>query len=548
MKKYYYITTFIIMLIVSFVGITYSYEYNGDDTIKFELIGPQLLYVDVNTEYKEYGIMVKYHGMDISKQVEIDSNEVDTSKLGNYQVKYSIKTDTGSEYIYREVIVVDMSKPKIELIGGEEVKVLLGGTYVEYGYKVEDNYDKDIQDKVIVSGNVDTSKIGEYQIKYTVSDSSNNKSEVIRKVLVVEPNISLSSNENGIVENKINEKNYSNTIILNEFNSQGIYYEGYTRQDSSVYKIKLKSVNSSLEYTYNMGTVKNNYYSGKLDLTRISNGVYEVYLVGSKEERLINKLSTLSRIVRSRVGDKLVSVIYDNDLVSIKIEKFKYEYDILIDPGHGGSDIGTSNGVMAEKDLNLMISQYEKCRYEEMGYKVYMIRNDDSYGEMLGSDRIDKLNRRALTIGYYGVVSKIVYSNHHNGSLSSGEHGFEILVGNCDKKEDLILENTLYNKYRDLYDIHDNVMRIYSRDYDTGESYDKLNGKIYDKTNYYAVIRIPYELYNVKNVIYEPIYMTNTNDFDWYYMKKNYIKVSEVKIREYVNLLGGTYKESIKCG
>lgn len=167
---------------------------------------------------------------------------------------------------------------------------------------------------------------------------------------------------------------------------------------------------------------------------------------------------------------------------------------------------------------------------------------------MLGSDKIDKLNRRALTIGYYGVVSKIVYSNHHNGSLSSGEHGFEILVGNYDKKEDLILENTLYNKYRDLYDIHDNVMRIYSRDYDTGESYDKLNGKVYDKINYYAVIRIPYELYNVKNVIYEPIYMTNANDFDWYYMKKNYIKVSEVKIREYVNLLGGTYKESIKCG
>lgn len=207
MKRYYYITTFIIMLIVSFIGITYSYEYNGDDTIKFELIGPQLLYVDVNTEYKEYGIMVKYHGIDISKQVEIDSNEVDTSKLGNYQVKYSIKTDTGSEYIYREVIVVDMSKPKIELIGGEEVKVLLGGTYVEYGYKVEDNYDKDIQDKVIVSGNVDTSKIGEYQIKYTVSDSSNNKSEVIRKVLVVEPDITLSNEENIAVDN--------NSVLIN---------------------------------------------------------------------------------------------------------------------------------------------------------------------------------------------------------------------------------------------------------------------------------------------------------------------------------------------
>lgn len=202
MKRYYYITTFIILLITSFIGITYSYEYNIDDTIKFELIGPDLLYMDVNTEYKEYGVIVKYREMDISKKVEIDISEVDMKRLGKYRVKYSIKTDTGNEYIYREVVVVDMDKPKIELIGLEEVTVLQGDTYVEYGCRVEDNYDKDIQDKVIISGSVDTSKIGEYQIKYMVSDSSNNKSEVVRKVLVVEPDITLSNEENITVDNK----------------------------------------------------------------------------------------------------------------------------------------------------------------------------------------------------------------------------------------------------------------------------------------------------------------------------------------------------------
>lgn len=202
MKRYYYITTFIILLITSFIEITYSYEYNIDDTIKFELIGPDLLYMDVNMEYKEYGVIVKYREMDISKKVEIDISEVDMKRLGKYRVKYSVKTDTGNEYIYREVVVVDMDKPKIELIGLEEVTVLQGDTYVEYGCRVEDNYDKDIQDKVIISGSVDTSKIGEYQIKYMVSDSSNNKSEVVRKVLVVEPDITLSNEENITVDNK----------------------------------------------------------------------------------------------------------------------------------------------------------------------------------------------------------------------------------------------------------------------------------------------------------------------------------------------------------
>ena len=42
--------------------------------------------------------------------------------------------------------------------------------------------------------------------------------------------------------------------------------------------------------------------------------------------------------------------------------------------------------------------------------------------------------------------------------------------------------------------------------------------------------------------------MTNASDFNWYYASRNWIKVSEIKIKEYVNSIGGVYKsDNSKC-
>ena len=545
MKRIYYVSIMLIILIVSFLGITYSFEYDDDDDLSFELIGPSTLYINVYDDYQEYGIRVSANGIDISDKVVIDNSVVDTSKLGEYKVKYQVY----DEYVYRNVIVIDKISPVIKLNGGEEVYILLGGKYSEPGYVVSDNYDKELDDKVEISGNVDTDKEGEYILTYKVTDSSGNKAEVKRKIIVRKPSISVKADSGSrVFYSSYNASLYSNTIIKNNFNSDGIYYEGYVREYSSSYFIKLKNRSNKMVYTYNMDVNRTNYYSGNLNLTMINNGVYDVYIVGKNEERLLNKLDIYSRIVRAKVGNKLITFIYDDDLVTISVEDFNYKYDFVIDPGHGGSDIGASNGLVLEKDLNLKISKYEKCRYESMGYKVYMTRYDDSLGEMLGNSELDYLDRRGLTIGYYGVVSKIVYSNHHNGSMNTNLSGFEVLVGNNLTRDELSTEISLYNKFMKFYDISDDRMRMYSKDYYTDEMFDKTNGIVYGNRNYYAVIRIPYELYNVKNVIYEPIYMTNANDFNWYYASDNWIKVSELKIKEYVSSIGGTYKsDNSKC-
>lgn len=538
MRKLYYITTFIIVLIVSFLGITYSFEYTNDEQLTFELIGPTNLYLDVNTKYTEYGIKVINNKIDVSNNVKIDASNVDSSKLGEYKVKY----EYNNEYIYRNVIVIDKVSPQIELIGGDEVYILLNGNYREAGYKVTDNYDDNLQDKVTISGKVDIHKEGTYEIIYTVSDNSGNKASVTRKVIVKKSVITTENNfSTRVTETAYNATLYSNTIIKNSFNSSGIYYEGYVKDSNDTYQIKFKSRTSNLEYLYNMNSSKNHYYHGNMRLTTIANGTYDIYIVSKKEERLMNKLYILSKIVRAKVGNKLVTVKYDNDYVSITIEDFKYEYDVVIDPGHGGTDSGAANGIVIEKNLNLKVSKYEKCRYESMGYRVYMTRYNDSYGEMLGNSSLEDLDRRALTIGYYGAVSKVVYSNHHNALKNTSANGFEILVSNQITANDLSPELSLYNKYKKLYNLNDNKTRVYSRNANTNEIYNKSNGEVYPYKNYYSVIRVPYELFNVKNVIYEPIYMSNSNDFNWYYSGNNWIKVSEMKIEEYVNFMGGTY-------
>ena len=64
---------------------------------------------------------------------------------------------------------------------------------------------------------------------------------------------------------------------------------------------------------------------------------------------------------------------------------------------------------------------------------------------------------------------------------------------------------------------------------------------MYTFKNNYAVNRIPYETANVKSIIYEGCYMSNKDEFRWYWINNNWYKVSEAKIEVYVNSLGVAY-------
>ncbi|MEG2028773.1 MAG: N-acetylmuramoyl-L-alanine amidase [Bacilli bacterium] len=353
--------------------------------------------------------------------------------------------------------------------------------------------------------------------------------------------------------NKEIEKNYNNIYKLidpsidysNIYVTKAQYIDNGIKLDifiTSNITPTLIIRSSKYKKTYKLNKISDNNYTIDLSLNNLENKNYTIYIKTDKERPLKTQLSLLEKIVRSKIANKLVTFNYNNNYMTFKIEDFNYLYDILIDPGHGGIDGGAVNSTIKESQLNLIQSLYEKERFEQHGLKVKLARDDDTSGMMMGDKEWNRAKQRGYAIGYNGVFAKIVYSNHHNSSENTNKTGFEILVSNKMNSNTLSTELKIFKELLNQYNknMQNNTKKIYSRDIETGNSYDKTDGKIYPFTDYYATIRIPLELFNVKTVTYEGCYMSNKENFDWYY-NEGYKIMSEIKIKFYVEALGKIY-------
>ena len=507
--------------------------------VELTLNGDESITLEVGTEYEEYGASLIVDSIDKTSEIKVDKSNLNVDALGEYTIKYYTNIDNKEYSIKRIVLVVDTTSPEIKLNGSDKVTLLKGEKYNELGYIAIDNYDGEITDKVEVQSELDINKVGEYSITYNITDTSGNSSSTKRIIIVKEPKkvVIVSNKEEKVAEPEVKKITNEESITKNKFTSNGFYLEGYKVGDNS-FKLILSGPQ---EYNFDLNNIGNNKYSGSIDLSSVSNGTYNLYIDSGEKELLLNKLSFVDKIKRAKVGDKLVTFNYNNDSITVTIENFSYAYDILIDPGHGGSDTGASNEYIYEKEMNLKVSMYEKCRYEEHGYRVYMTRTSDTYGSGMGDSSLPRLHKRAYEIGYYGVVSKVVYSNHHNAISNNTYNGYEILVPASLSSSQLSNELNIMNKFNSIYPNLDNHLRFYGRDYDTEKKYNMTTGNTYSFKDNYAVNRIPLNVFNVKSIIYEGSYLTNKNDYNWYWNNNGWIKASEAKIETYINYLGGTY-------
>ena len=167
------IITIILILIALIIFIFFN------PLIKIKLIGKDET-IEVFTKYKDKGVKIE----GTKNKVKI-TNKVNTNKLGTYTITYKITHLKTTKIIKRKIKVVDTTKPEITL-QGNEVTIYQNDTYNEPGYTATDNYDKDITSKVKVTNNIDNKKTGTYEVTYSVSDSSKNKTKIKRKVNVIE--------------------------------------------------------------------------------------------------------------------------------------------------------------------------------------------------------------------------------------------------------------------------------------------------------------------------------------------------------------------------
>ena len=118
----------------------------------------------------------------------------------DYQIPYVTEERQAQVEYWREIFSEKLAMDTEQVPNYENVVMTVeaGSEFSDPGYTATDNYDGDLTDKVSVTGAVDTSKPGDYEIKYSVADSSKNEGEVKRTVHVTDttaPQIKLSGDD-----------------------------------------------------------------------------------------------------------------------------------------------------------------------------------------------------------------------------------------------------------------------------------------------------------------------------------------------------------------
>ena len=163
----------VIMGIALFTTVYYTMQ------LSLSLNGPEEMTIGLNGLYEEKGAKACVGGRDASDRVQI-TGSVDTSTPGTYTLKYEIETLT----VERKVTVTDKMKPELILEGDDTMELMLGETFEEPGYRAVDENGRDITGDVKVTG-TELTRAGENQIKYTVSDSRGNTTQLMRSVNVL---------------------------------------------------------------------------------------------------------------------------------------------------------------------------------------------------------------------------------------------------------------------------------------------------------------------------------------------------------------------------
>lgn len=123
----------------------------------------------------------------------------------------------------------------------------------------------------------------------------------------------------------------------------------------------------------------------------------------------------------------------EGTLTLIKPPLLVQNFFIIVDPGHGGHDIGTqsiSKPRYQEKSLNLVTAQFVKSYLQQMGYQVLMTREEDKFVSLDKRAQLANESQPTLFI-----------SIHYNSAPSAEAQGVEVFFYQSKEKKERTLKS-----------------------------------------------------------------------------------------------------------
>jgi hypothetical protein len=177
----------------------------------------------------------------LAGSVVIDSGKVQTNIVGTYIVSYIVTDLSGNTAtVYRVVKVIDSIAPVMKLIGTDPAIVEVNTSYTDQGVSVSDNYNTagELNPLVIVTSNVDITKVGTYLVTYNVKDKSGNSAASLTRTVKVVDTIPPTLTLNGTQSDSIDvfkpyndpgvtvSDNYDNTSDI-DITITGTFYSNF---------------------------------------------------------------------------------------------------------------------------------------------------------------------------------------------------------------------------------------------------------------------------------------------------------------------------------
>ena len=195
-----------------------------------DTVAPVITLTEIEDHYTVPNHIYEEEGYTAVDSMDGDLTDLVQTKELNGYVYYSVTDSSGNTGIaIRKIFYDDRTPPGLVLEGGGEVTVWLGSDF-EDSYTAVDDADGDVTSSVQVTGSVDTSTAGDYELSYTSTDAHGNTVTVYRTVHVKEKPV---NNDTGVEGPKViyltfddGPYRYTETLldILDKYNVKATFF------------------------------------------------------------------------------------------------------------------------------------------------------------------------------------------------------------------------------------------------------------------------------------------------------------------------------------